>query len=428
MRIAVLSDLHIKSNDGSKKFLLSDIEFRDYLLELLKKVDFVVLNGDVLELWKPRWPTFKSQIKEYEKIVDEYPETLSLLFTNDRISLVYGNHDDAIPRLSRLYPSLKKFKAIKQFFTQKGQIKIWHGHLDFWNSKLPKIGFLLTWFSGVIERILFRKRKHYLGIAKFFKKPFFKNSTQVKDFKNFIDNFGEDVLVTINGHTHHSQVIRFDYEGKERLYINCGYFNGLNQDLVILDTNTMEVLSSTVRQLDFSSLQKKLEPGDILLTFNTTNIFSALIAAVSQGDYSHGLVYLGDGLVIESTINSDKPGVNIDNLSKYLEGDHNIELLRLKDRSKVDPFISDLKSKLGVKYSKLQLLVSAGYFILKFFGIKIRSNIDVDPSKYVCFELIADSLNRAGNYGFEPDKTTSSDFVSRTDIFDRIVLLKSSDN
>ncbi|TXG82714.1 MAG: hypothetical protein E6R13_04590 [Spirochaetes bacterium] len=428
MKIAVLSDLHIKAEDGSKKFLLSDIEFRDYLLALLKQVDFIVLNGDVLELWKSKWLSFNSQIKEYERIVDEYPETLSLIFTNDRISLVYGNHDDAIPKLSRFYSDLKKFKEVKQFFCPAGQIKIWHGHLDFWNSKVPKIGFFFTWLSGVVERIIFRKKKHYLGVAKFFKKPFFKNSTQIKDFKEFVDYFDDDVVVVINGHTHHSEIVRFDYYGKERLYINCGYFNGLNQDVIILDTDTMEVLTSTVREVNFSSLKKKLQPGDILLTFNRTNILSSAITTISQGDYSHGLVYLGDNLVIESTLNSENNGVHINSLSKYLEGKHDIEVLRLKDQSKVAPFVLDLKSKLGLKYSKLQLLVLAKYFILRFFGVNIKSNIDVNILEYVCFELIADSLNKVGNYSFESDKATSKDFVSRTDIFDRVILLRSSEN
>ena len=202
----------------------------------------------------------------------------------------------------------------------------------------------------------------------------------------------------------------------------------MNQDVVILDTDTMEVLTSTVREINFSSLKKKLQPGDILLTFNKTNIFSSAITTISQGDYSHGLVYLGDNLVIESTLNSENNGVHINSLSKYLEGNHDLEVLRLKDQNKVAPFVLDLRSKLGLKYSKLQLLVLAKYFILRFFGVNIKSNIDVNISEYVCFELIADSLNKVGNYSFESDKATSKDFVSRTDIFDRVILLRSSGN
>lgn len=423
MKVAVLSDLHIKYTDGSKKFIFSDSEFLEYLKELLTRVDFLILDGDVLELWKPLGLTFKSQILEYEKIVDEYPSTLAFIFDDPRVKLIYGNHDDAIPKMSKFYSPLRKFKYDEYLFCSQGEIKIWHGHLDFWNSKLPKIGFFLTWCSGIIERVLFKKANHYKGFAKFFKKPFFKNSTQIKDFKDCIDS-DDNLVVMINGHTHHSEILRFEYNNKERLYINCGYFNGINKDIVILDTDTLDVYSETIRETNFYGLKKKVLPGDIILTYNTENPVSTAITAISESDYSHSLVYLGNGLIIESTL-GEYDGVHIGSINKYLQGKHNIEILRLKDQSIVPLFIKNLESFLGLKYSKIQLAVFAGYFLLKKFGIHIKRNIDIEENQMVCFELVAEALTKSG-INIPSDKAISKSFQERSDIFDKVVLLNTS--
>lgn len=423
MKIAVLSDLHIKYSDGSKKFIFTDLEFLEYLKELLTRVDYIILDGDVLELWKPLGLTFNSQRLEYEKILEAYPNTLGFIFNDSRVKLIYGNHDDSIPKLGNYYRELRKFKYDWYFFCNQGEIKIWHGHLDFWNAKLPKVGFFFTWISGIVERILFRKENHYLGFAKFFKKPFFKNSTQIKDFKESIDS-NDDLVVMINGHTHHSEIIRFEYNNKERLFINCGYFNGVNKDLIILDTDSLDVYSETTRETNFYSLKKKLLPGDIILTYNTQNIVSDLITTISESNYSHSLVYLGNGLIIESTL-GEYDGVHINSINKYLEGKHNIEILRLKDQSIVPVFIKNLESFLGLKYSKIQLIIFALYFLLKKVGINIKSNIDVEENQMVCFELVAEALTKSGIY-IPSDKAISKSFQERSDIFDKVILLNTS--
>lgn len=420
MKIAIISDIHIKAPDGSNKFLWTDIEFNMYLHYLMEQVDEIFLNGDVFEIWKPWLPLFKFQKKEFEEILKHYPRTMRTIQENyTRIHVLIGNHDNSLTKLKSIYPEIRHAReAIVKVNSSRDLILVWHGHLDFWNRTAPWLGFFFTWISGIVERILFRSSKKYLGFAKFFKKPFFKNQTQVEFFKKEIDKYSHLVCM-INGHTHHAQIIRFEYKGRERLYINSGYFNGMNQDLTIVDTETLQVISATTRERDFSYLKKKMQPGDIVLSYNTENVLSSVIAGASNSNYSHAFVYLGNNRIIESTVDSDFSGVQLNTIDRYLTGKYNLKILRIRHSDKIPAFIQFLESKLGIKYATGQLFIDAVYFLLKNLGIEINQNIDVAPNQVVCFELIAQGLMKLG-YGIRPEKTVARDLEEMSDALDHI--------
>ncbi len=418
MLIGFISDLHIKGEDGSKKFLMNDKEFSSFIKDLLTKVDILYLNGDVLELWKSKWFSLKSYKKEYEKTIDEYPESMSLILHDKRIKCISGNHDALVHKLSKYYKDLRAFKTDDILPCKyDGFIKIYHGQMDIWNKNYPFLGHFFSWIAGHFERLIFRTSIHYIGFAKRVKKPFFKNSTQIDYFKKLID-LNDDIYCVVNGHTHHAQIIRFEYKDKERLFINTGYFNGFNKDVTIIDTKDLSVKSYTVRESDFFSLKKKLLPGDVLLTYNTENSLSKVISLVSSSNYSHAAVYLGKNLVIESTIGSQN-GVQISSIDKYIGGKHNIKVLRMIEQNKVQDFLKYVNSQLGIRYSFLQLFVFLFYLPLRKLGYDISKNIDITPSEVVCFELVAQGLMFVG-YNIKPEKTTALDLESRKDIYTTI--------
>lgn len=240
MKIAILSDLHIKQNDGSDKFIWNDNQFNNYLNNLIDQVDRVYFNGDIFELWKTKLPTFKYQITEFSEIKKQYPHTLRTIFQHPKVVTIVGNHDAAANRLNEFFPEFNKYKFSDTIINSKGQIiNIWHGHLDFWNRVLPYTGFLLTWITGIFERTFFKNASDYRSFSKSLKQQFFKNTSQIKNFKFEIDTY-DNLVCMINGHTHSDQIKKFDYNGKERLYINTGYFNGSSRNIVILDTETLE--------------------------------------------------------------------------------------------------------------------------------------------------------------------------------------------
>ena len=102
MQIRVISDLHIgvhgsKSND----FLFSDSEFARYLRHTMKRCDFLVLNGDVFELWER--PIWQNQRQRLESILNSWPQIARLLREpSKKLILIAGNHDQALTKQNLL--------------------------------------------------------------------------------------------------------------------------------------------------------------------------------------------------------------------------------------------------------------------------------------------------------------------------------------
>lgn len=241
MKIAILSDLHIKEPSFGNKFLFTDDEFSDRLNVLLQSFDKIILNGDIFELWKTVLPLYKYQKYEYLNIKKHFPKSCNTIFNSNKIILLQGNHDNRLITLSKEFPELKKVKNWHIETNSKDEIfSFWHGHLDFFNRIFPYSGFFFTWISGIFERIFSRGSKDYLGIAKIFKKPFFKNSVQIKHFVKHIDMYDNIVFVG-NGHTHYEEQKVFIHNNKERIFLNTGFYNKKEQDIYWIDTETKEI-------------------------------------------------------------------------------------------------------------------------------------------------------------------------------------------
>lgn len=418
MKVAVLSDLHIKTKDSACLFEYSDYEMQIFLEKLSEEVDRIYLNGDVFELWKTIRLSNKSIDHEIEGIFNNYPLSLHTILSNPKIFLTIGNHDGYLG--NQLHDSKWNGKLLlgAEIKNSRGEtISIWHGHLDIFNNKFPFVGRFISFCGGWIERILsfFHSRGAYLWYRSFMRSQSFKNSTQIKQYKKDIGEDGSLVCM-INGHTHVNEIKRFEYAGKSRLYVNTGLFDGNTRDVTIIDTETLAVVKSTTREKNFAKVKSIVSRGDVILTRNTESNLSQLIASVSGSPYSHALLYVGNNEIIESTIGKHD-GVQVSLLDKYLSGSHELAVLSWKDSSKVDGIIKSFYKQLGMKYSYPQLLLIAFYLFCKnILRLNVSKHMDASEKGTVCSEALAKAASDNG-YDFAAT-TTPGDFILRTDIFD----------
>ncbi|MEO0075011.1 MAG: hypothetical protein ABIK31_02750 [candidate division WOR-3 bacterium] len=167
----------------------------------------------------------------------------------------------------------------------------------------------------------------------------------------------------------------------------------------------------------------KLKVGDIGFSFNKRNIFSYLIWKFSTfPDYSikpiypkisHVFLYLGDSFIFEATI---KNGVIITDISKYIEGKHNLIFKRHKNFTEdmTGKFYKEICKYYGKKYSKLQILL---FLIKKFFFLKFVP--DYCKEELICSELVVEIYNSLGLFHIKnPHMTTPYDIYRRLDLID----------
>jgi UDP-2,3-diacylglucosamine pyrophosphatase LpxH len=401
--------------------------FFRFIRNLSEDVDAVYVNGDIFDLWKTFWLSDKSIEEELAEIHREYPLTLDFFINSPKTKLFIGNHDDYLEK--KINSPLWNNKLNKRIMLRNNSnesILIWHGHLDFFNTKLAFVGRTITFLGGWIERILaaIKAKGIYMKFRHFARSTAFKNSTQIKKFKLDIEE-DDSIVCLINGHTHINEIKRFEYNGKTRLYVNTGKYDGFTKDVTIIDTETLDVVKSTVHEKNFAKVKKVLQKGDVILTRNLDNKFSQLIASASGGVYSHAMMYVGNNQVIESTIGKTD-GVQISLIDKYLDGSHELAILSLKDQTKVDAVIKSFYSLLGKKYAYLQLLLDGIYlFVRKVLKKNISKKMDLSDG-VVCSEAVAKALHDNG-YDFEPT-TSPNDFLDRTDVFDiKLITLHGTD-
>lgn len=417
MKLAIISDLHIKSKDSACLFECTDEEFYRFMKNLLEEVDALYLNGDVFELWKTKWFSQKSIEDELQGIHREYPMTMDLIINDPRIKLFVGNHDDFLEKKMNSPFWNNKINVRRVIQNNSGEsILIWHGHLDFFNTTFSFVGRLITFAGGWVERILsyVKAKGVYMVFRNITRHTVFKNSTQLKKFKLDIEE-DDSLVCLVNGHTHVNEIKRFEYNGKTRLYINTGKFDGVVKDVTLIDTESLDVLKSTTHEKNFSKIKKLLRKGDVILSRNLDSKLSQVIADVSGGPYSHAMMYVGNGQVIESTVGKTN-GVQISLVDKYLDGEHELAVLSLKDQTKVDAVVNSFYSLMGKKYAFLQLILDGIYlFVRKVLKRNISKRMDLSDG-VVCSEAVAKALHDNG-YDYHPT-TSPNDFLQSTDIFD----------
>ncbi|MFW6243091.1 MAG: metallophosphoesterase [bacterium] len=228
--ILVISDLHIGNGDIFDTFGWDDKEFISSL-EIIKKeekIDLVIFNGDVFELYKYTW----NQIYEKRKKLIDY-------FIDSKYILIKGNHD----AISPIGQNSWEYKN-----TDNKIIKIEHGHAaDFmsgrkWGRKLQRFGFKLLkkisnlkWFKKIYMKYVeiddyihhIPKKYHtyrYLKYALFRLKK-------------------TDFLIL--GHTHKIEEHKIYYLNNKKIYLNSGTcqlgrFQGLVINLEKLNYNSIK--------------------------------------------------------------------------------------------------------------------------------------------------------------------------------------------
>ena len=412
MKIACLSDLHIKKRDKASDFYFTDEELFDFFIKLKSECDLIVIDGDIFELWQGTWPTENSKTKEIDRIFENFPSTMALLTVDEQFILNYGNHDDKLPQDKRF----NAYEVYTNIVSPKGSIRIDHGIRDFLNTKVRFIPRLGCWFVGLFERLFnpnIERVMNYWLDKLFYIEIVGTNKAQLDYFKKLIDN-DDDLVCYVNGHTHKPQIVKFMYNNKERIFINTGFFNGSENYYCFIDTDTLELDPYKIIDTDFVKFEMTLNKGDILLTYKKENLVSNGIAFVTNSDYSHALMYVGGGRVIEST----GQGCHITPVDHYFGGDYDLCRVVLNDKSKIDNVINNLHTKLGTKYGFFQNAVDLFFIaIKKITGKDFRKVISVDVPGIVCSELIAKAIKEEYGYDINAANFFPEDFLKYQNYF-----------
>lgn len=152
---------------------------------------------------------------------------------------------------------------------------------------------------------------------------------------------------------------------------------------------------------------KDLSEGDVLVSFNKTHKVSAIIASTTDSSWSHVSMYIGQGMILESSTH----GVVISPLKNYFQGKHNIMgLTHVKATLEKKIDIKDKAlSFVGKRYGYLQML---WYAFVRLVGKSEDPTwqLDLQPRAMVCSEAIAKAYKLNGydikpgfkSYGVEP--------------------------
>jgi UDP-2,3-diacylglucosamine pyrophosphatase LpxH len=219
MSIIVASDFHI-GNANSKH--LKFVEF----LKTQEDVDFIVLAGDILDLW----------VERLDRVLKEADPLFGYLMDNytGKVIYLYGNHDEDL----RFARSLSNIPIRHHHILSKHDIHILHGHQYDDNFYLRKTKFLAKFNSKVVN---WADRVFKIDIRKFLvslsdyvdNDPYDKI---LRDYENTLRQFIE-ARVVITGHTHIPIIKTFP----EFIYVNCGTWVQ-HQTCVRINENSLELL------------------------------------------------------------------------------------------------------------------------------------------------------------------------------------------
>ncbi|TCO04012.1 metallophosphoesterase [Natronoflexus pectinivorans] len=226
MNILVIADLHIGNNDFFETFGWNADEFIESMELVIKKakIDKVVLNGDIFELYKY---TYKEICQTQHKLIT--------YFKNPKFVMLQGNHD-AINGKARENLTITNEDG-KTIFIE-------HGHsVDFMNGS--RIGRKIQTFLHTILRHIIKFKwahKTYFKILEFDdainRVPRKYNS--YKYLKHALKLLKVYDMV-IMGHTHKLEAYKTYYLQNKKQYINCGSCSMGRFQGVIVNTNKMIV-------------------------------------------------------------------------------------------------------------------------------------------------------------------------------------------
>lgn len=163
-----------------------------------------------------------------------------------------------------------------------------------------------------------------------------------------------------------------------------------------------------------------IEPGDVFLSFNNGSKLSKWIANITNSEWSHVFMYIGNGNIVESTGHG---GVRIGPLKKYFEGEHDVAILRLKATEiERNILVEKVLNHVGKRYGRLQIL---WYLILRWIrqSENPRFQLDIQPNAMVCSEAVATGMDELGyeiKPGMKPAGVEPADFAE-SDQFEELI-------
>lgn len=145
-------------------------------------------------------------------------------------------------------------------------------------------------------------------------------------------------------------------------------------------------------KIRYKIVKTALQKGDVILSLNIDNALSKTIKEVTNSKYSHTMMYVGNGNVLESTIG----GTKITPLAHYVTPVYNICIVRpLIDGYERDKVVAESLKLLGKRYGYLQLFY---YLFLRLIGKSEDPTwqLDIQPNALVCSEAIALAFEKIG--------------------------------
>lgn len=228
-RPLILSDLHLGNPNSQTEKFVSFTKSKDFC-----EADCIILNGDILDLWRVFRKHSMSRIKVRRHFLALYPLLKAIKKQEKKVIYVLGNHDEYLENLIEEYLVFDNFEIHRDCYVFDCAGKrnyVLHGHqFDLYMKAkrykriLPFIDAsygALCWVNRMINHISTACGYGPWSLAKSVKLTFKKHTGVadrlkdasirfVKDKFNEMDNFN-----VINGHTHMPLA----------LYGSPGYFN-----------------------------------------------------------------------------------------------------------------------------------------------------------------------------------------------------------
>lgn len=243
MNLLIISDLHIGNNDHFETFGWKPHQFIAALKKVIseEKIDKVILNGDIFELYK----------YSFEEIYNNNKTLVDFLLNNPEFIYIKGNHD-AICSFG-----LTSYKIENN---QGQKIYIEHGHsADFMNGtqlgrRIQTFGFNLLKKSLGIDFILNTYRAIVDAHEAINRIP--KKYDSIRYLTHALGLLHNHDMVIL-GHTHKIESHKTYYLNKKKYYVNSGSCSmGRFQGVII---NTESLKHETLKFKNFRQLIKEYQ-------------------------------------------------------------------------------------------------------------------------------------------------------------------------
>ena len=220
MKLLIISDLHVcVLGKDIDKFQWGEDEFIETLLKIREenKIDKVIINGDIYELY----------FFDYEDIKSSYPRLSKLLEESEWIIPLRGNHDELLTKFDDFF----MIDNILIEHGNRGDV----GGLHFLSNTFY---FFAKIMDSIILKIPFLRKKYISSFRHYTSKNEFRAE---RNTLNYI-RYGLDRLryfdTVVFGHTHQLQKMELTYGDIKKNYYNCGTCTGHKFQGVIIDTNS----------------------------------------------------------------------------------------------------------------------------------------------------------------------------------------------